>query len=67
MHQILSFIHDGVEVSRWAEYFEQALNVADVREVNINVVSNWKMLVFGDLYERAISFEEVREAVIEIA
>ena len=30
---------DGVEVRRrWAEYFEQVLNVADVREENINVV-----------------------------
>ena len=30
---------DGVEVrSRWAEYFEQVLNVADVRKANINVV-----------------------------
>ena len=32
---------DGVEVRRrWAEYFEQVLNVADVREANINVVGN---------------------------
>ena len=25
---------------RWAEYFQQVLNVADVREANINVVGN---------------------------
>ena len=25
---------------RWAEYFEQVLNVEDVREANINVVGN---------------------------
>ena len=32
-------LRDGVEVRRrWAEYFEQVLNVADVREANINVV-----------------------------
>ena len=32
---------DGVEVRRrWAVYFEQVLNVADVWEANINVVSN---------------------------
>ena len=31
---------DGVEVRRWAEYFEQILNVADVREANIDVVGN---------------------------
>ena len=58
---------DGVEVRRrWAEYFEQVLNVADIKEANINVVSNWRMLVLGDLNERAISLEEVREAVNEI-
>ena len=34
-------LRDGVEVRRrWAEYLEQVLNVADVREVNINVVGN---------------------------
>ena len=44
---------DGVEVRRWAEYFEQVLNVED-REANINVVGNWQMLVLGDLNERAI-------------
>ena len=26
---------DGVEVRRWAEYFEQVLNVADDRDANI--------------------------------
>ena len=32
---------DGVEVTRrWAEYFEQVLNAADVREANINVLGN---------------------------
>ena len=42
---------DGVEVRRrWAEYFEQVLNVADVGEANINVVGNWRMpvLVLGE-------------------
>ena len=33
----------GVELRRWAEYFDQVLNVADVREANINVVGNWRM------------------------
>ena len=41
-------LHDGVEVRRWAEYFEQVLSVADVREANINVVGNWRMPVLGD-------------------
>ena len=57
-------LRDGVEVRRrWAEYFKQVLNVADVREPNINAVGNWRMPVFGDLNERAISLEEVGEAV----
>ena len=57
-------LRDGVEVrKRWAEYFEQVLNVADVREANINVVGNWRMPVLGDLNERALSLEEVGEAV----
>ena len=34
-------LRDGVEVGRrWAACFEQVLNVADVREANINVVGN---------------------------
>ena len=34
-------LRDGVEVRRrWAEYFEQVLNGADVREANINIVGN---------------------------
>ena len=60
-------LRDGVEVRRrWAQYFEQVLNVADVREANINVVGNWQMPVLGDLNDRAISLEEVREAVNEM-
>ena len=60
-------LRDGVEVRRrWAEYFEQVLNVADVREANINVIGNWRMPVLRDLNERAISLEEVGEAVNEM-
>ena len=37
-------LRDSIEVRRiWAEYFEQLPNVADVREVNINVVGKWRM------------------------
>ena len=51
-------LRDGVEVRRrWAQYFEQVLNIADVREANTNVVGNWRMPVLGDLNERAISLE----------
>ena len=43
-------LRDGIEVRRrWAECFEQVLNVADVREANINVVGNWRMPELGDL------------------
>ena len=60
-------LRDGVEVRRrWAEYFEQVLNVSDVRKANINVIGNWRMPVLGDLNERAISLEEVGEAVNEM-
>ena len=60
-------LRDGVEVRRkWGQYFVQVLNVADVREANINAVGNWRMPVLGDLNERAISLEEVGEAVNEI-
>ena len=37
-----------------------------LREANINVVGNWRMPVLGDLNERAISLEEVAEAVNEM-
>ena len=60
-------LRDGVEVRRkWSEYFKHVLNVADVREANINVVGNWRMPVLGDLNERAISLEEVGQAVNEM-
>ena len=60
-------LFDGVEVRRrWAQYFEQVLIVADVREATINVVGNWRLPVLGDLNERAISLEEVGEAVNEL-
>ena len=34
-------LRNDIEVRRrWAEYFEQVLNVADVKDANINVVGN---------------------------
>ena len=55
---------DSVRVRwRWAEYFEQVLNV---REANINVVGNWLTPMFGDLNGRATSLVEVTEAVNEM-
>ena len=51
-------LRDGIEARRrWAEYFEPLINVADVREVNINVVGNWRMPVLEDLNERGNSLE----------
>ena len=35
----------------------------DVREANLNVVGDRRMPVFGELNERAMSIEEVWEAV----
>ena len=32
---------DGVELRTWVEYFEQVLNVENVREANINIVGVW--------------------------
>ena len=58
---------DGVEARRiWAEYFVLVLNVADVSEVNVNVVGNWRMPVLLHLNERAISLTEVEGAVNEM-
>ena len=60
-------LRDGIEVRRrWAEYFEQVLNVADVRESNIKVVGNWRIPMLGYLNERAISLEEVGVAENEM-
>ena len=42
------------------------MNVPDAREANINVVGNWRMPVSGDMNERAISLEEIGEAVNEM-
>ena len=41
---------EGVEVrGRWAEYFEQVLNVEYVSEANINVVCNRQRPVLGEI------------------
>ena len=40
--------------------------MSGVREAYINVVVNWRMPVLEDLNERAISLEEVGEAVNEM-
>ena len=57
-------LRDGIELRR--RWTEQVLNVADVKEGNINVADNWQMPVLGDLNERAISLVELREAVNEM-
>ena len=61
-------LREGVEVKkRWAaEYFDQVLNVEDVREANINASGDWRMPLLCELNEITILIEEVREAVNEI-
>ena len=46
---------------KWAEYFEQLLNVQKYKEANITVVDDRKMPVLGELNESAIKIEEVRK------
>ena len=46
-----------------AEYFEQVLNVEDVRDSNINVIGDRRLSVLGKLGELARSIEEVMEAL----
>ena len=42
-------LRDGVEVRRrWAEYFEQVLNVEDAREANVNVIGD-RMPILGEM------------------
>ena len=50
---------------RWAEYFVGP-ECTDVREADMTVVGYWRMVVLGDLNERAISLEKVWEAVNEM-
>ena len=53
----------GGMVTMWSEHFEQVLNVEDVWEANINVVSDSRKPVLGELNKRAISIELVWDAV----
>ena len=50
-------------VLRWAEYFEQVLNVEDVRSANINAVRDRRLPVLIEVNESA---KEIREAVNEL-
>ena len=60
-------VKDGVELRRrWAEYFEQVLNVTDVNEANINVDGNRQMPVLEDLKERGISLKKEGGTVNEM-
>ena len=43
---------------RWAECFEQVLNVEYVKEANLNVVGDRRMPVLGELNESAVLIEE---------
>ena len=56
----------GSEVSkRWAEYFEELLNVQEDREADIVAVGGVRVPVIGEESERGIAIEEVKRALNE--
>ena len=56
---------NGRRRRRWAGYFDLLLNVEDVIKDNINVGNN-EMPLLGELNERAIAMQEVREEANEM-
>ena len=50
---------------RWAEYFEELLNVQDDREADIEAVVGVQVPVMGDENEREITREEVKRTLNE--
>ena len=56
----------GNEVrKRWAEYFEELLNVQEDREADIVAVGGVQVPVMGEENEREITIEEVKMALNE--
>ena len=56
----------GNEVrKRWAEYFEELLNVQEDREADIVAVAGVQVPVMGEENEREITREEVKRALNE--
>ena len=50
---------------RWAEYFEELLNVQEDREADIVTVGGVQVPVMGEENEREIAIEEVKRALNE--
>ena len=50
---------------RWAEYFEELLNVQEDREADIVAVGGVQVPVMGEENEREITIEEVKRALNE--
>ena len=56
----------GIEArKRWAEYFEELLNVQEDREADTVAVGSVQMPVMGEENEREITREEVKRALNE--
>ena len=51
---------------RWAEYFEELLNVQEDREADIVAVGGVQVPVMGEENEREITIEEVKRALNEM-
>ena len=50
---------------RWAEYFEELLNVQEDREADIVAVGGVQVPVMGEENEREIAREEVKRALMK--
>ena len=58
---------EGSEVrARWAEYFEELLNVEDDREARIVAVGRMNVPVFSEMNEKRVERVEVMEALKEL-
>ena len=51
---------------RWAEYFEELLNVQEDREADIVVVGGVQVSVMGEENDREITIQEVKRALNEV-
>ena len=54
---------EGEDVRRRAQYFEQVLNLDDVRYAIINVATGFRMPLIRELNKSATSIEELMAAV----
>ena len=59
------FLRGNEARKRWAEYFEELLNVQEDREVDIVAVGGVQVPVMGEENEREITIEEVKRALNE--